>query len=76
MAGGMVFQSVIFEDRGVQVSYFFENERDDRGMLIRTAVIPPFDLKAEVEEVFDALTQLVAAWEGLRREMRVPTPHT
>ncbi len=72
--GGIVFQSVIFEDRGVQVSYYFEDDRDDRGMLIRTAVIPPFDLKAEVDEVFDALTQLLAAWEGHRREMRVPQP--
>jgi hypothetical protein len=74
--GHLVMQSVIFEDRGVQVSYFVENERDDRGMLIRTAVINPLDLKAELDDVFDSLTQLVMAWEGLRRQPPVPSPHT
>ena len=72
----MIFQSIIFEDSGVQVSYFNEAERDERGMLIRTAVISPADLKAELDDVFDSLTQLIAAWEGLRRQPRVPTPHS
>lgn len=73
---GVVFQSVVFENAGVQVSYFNEAERDERGMLIRTVVINPFDLKSEIEELFDALTQLIAAWEGQRREMRVPKPRS
>jgi hypothetical protein len=68
-----IWQSVIFEDAtGVQVSYYDEVERDERGMLIRTAIINPIDLKPEVEELFDSLTQLVDAWEGQRREVRVP----
>ena len=70
----IIFQSVIFEETGIQVSYFFEDSRDERGMEIRTAVINPLDLKPEVEELFDALTQLLNAWEGLRREVRVPRP--
>ena len=70
----IIFQSVIFEESGIQVSYFFEESRDERGMEIRTAVMNPLDLKPEVEELFDALTQLLNAWEGLRREVRVPRP--
>lgn len=70
----IIFQSVIFEEAGIQVSYFFESSRDERGMEIRTAIINPLDLKPEVEELFDALTQLLTAWEGLRREVRVPRP--
>jgi hypothetical protein len=67
-----VWQSVIFEDAGVQVSYFDEEDRDARGMLIRTAIINPLDFKPEIEELFDSLLQLVEAWEGARREVRAP----
>lgn len=67
-----IWQSVIFDDAGVQVSYYDEAERDERGMLIRTPVINPLDLKPEIEELFDSLAQLVDAWEGQRREMRAP----
>lgn len=72
MAEGIVYQSVIFEDSGIQVSFFDEADRDARGMKISTVVMAPMELRAEVEELFDALTQLIAAWEGLRREIAVP----
>lgn len=67
-----IWQSVIFDDAGVQVTYYDEAERDERGMLIRTPVMNPLDLKPEIEELFDSLTQLVEAWEGQRREVRAP----
>lgn len=68
----VIWQSVIFDDAGVQVSYYFEADRDEHGMEIRTAVINPMDLKPEVEELFDSLAQLLMAWEGQRREVRAP----
>ena len=68
----IIWQSVIFEDAGVQVSYYYESDRDARGMAIHTAVMDPVDLKPEIEELFDSLTQLLMAWEGLRREAKAP----
>lgn len=67
-----IWQSVIFEDVGVQVSYFDEEERDESGMVIHTVVINPMDLKPEIEELFDSLTQLVESWSAQRREVRAP----
>lgn len=67
-----IWQSVIFEDAGVQVSYYDEDDRDASGMLIRTAIINPIDFKPEVDELFDSLTQLIEAWDGARREVRAP----
>lgn len=68
----IVWQSVIFDEATVQVSYYDEDDRTPHGLLIKTAVINPYDLKAEVDEVFDSLTQLVAAWASASREVKAP----
>lgn len=69
---GIVWQSVVFDETTVQVSYYYEEDRTPHGLLIKTAVIQPFALKAEVDEVFDALHQLVTAWASVSREVEVP----
>jgi len=71
----IVWQSVIFEEATVQVSYYHEEDRTPHGLLIKTAVIKPFDFKAEVDEVFDSLTQLIAAWASANREVNAPPRH-
>lgn len=70
----LVFQSVIFENATVQVSYYEGDERDEYGMEIRTAVINPIDFKSEVDEVFDSLSQLLSEWKARRRQIQPPAP--
>lgn len=72
----LIFQSVIVDERSIQVSYYVEEDRTEQGMMIRTCVMNPLHLTVEVNEVFESLTALVDAWEGLRREVPVPPPHT
>lgn len=73
---GFLLQSVVVDERSVQISYFLEEDRDENGLLIRTIAINPLRFKEEVSEVFDAAYQLVLAWEGARRETAVPAPRT
>lgn len=72
----LIFQSLIVDERSIQVSYYVEEDRNEQGMMIRTCVMNPLPLSVEVSEVFESLTALVEAWEGLRREPPVPAPHT
>lgn len=74
MNDGFFLQSVVVDDRSVQISYFLEEDRDDDGLLVRTIALNPVRFETEVEELFDAAYQLVAAWEGARRQTAVPAP--
>ncbi len=65
---GFVLQSVVFDDRSVQVSYYLDEEKDGLGVMVRTAAITPMAFQAEIEELSDGVYQLIAAWEGARRE--------
>lgn len=65
---GFVLQSVVIDDRSVQVSYYLEEEKDSLGVMVRTAAITPLAFQEEVEELFDSVYQLITAWEGARRE--------
>jgi hypothetical protein len=74
MSGGFVLQSIVVDERAVQVSYFTEGDVDEHGVLIRTASLNPLEFRVEVDELFDAAQELVLAWEGARRETAVPAP--
>lgn len=65
---GFVLQSVVIDDRSVQVSYYLDEEKDGLGVMVRTAAIHPMSFQPEVEELFDSVYQLLSAWEGARRE--------
>lgn len=70
---GFVLQSIVLDDRNLNVTYYLEEEKDSYGVLVRTAAIVPIAFRAEVEELFDSVYQLIAAWEGQRREAGTPT---
>lgn len=74
MSAGFYLQSLVIDERSIQVSYFLEEDQDENGVLVRTASMNPIKLRAEVEELYDAAYQLVLAWEGVRRETAVPAP--
>lgn len=67
---GFSLQSIVVDDRSVQITYYLDEEKDELGVLVRTAAIPPLPFEVEVEELFDAAYSLIAAWEGARREAR------
>jgi len=73
---GFFLQSVVVDERSVQISYFLEEDRDESGLLVRTIAVNPLRFQSEVEELFDSAWQLIAAWEGARRQTSVPAPRT
>lgn len=70
---GFALQSIVCEDRRVQVSYTDPEARGPHGVEVRTAVINVDGaLEAELAELTDAALQLVTAWLGLMRESPGP----
>lgn len=75
-AAGFYLQSIVVDDRSVQISYFLEEDRDDNGLLVRTIAVNPVRFETEVGELFDAAYELIASWEGARRQAALPVPRT
>jgi hypothetical protein len=77
MAGSsLTLQSIIFDDRSVQVSYYDEDQRNEAGMKIITLVVNPLEpgVKSELADLVDSAEQLIVAFERAYRDKSVPVP--
>lgn len=72
----LTLQSIIFDDRSVQVSYYDEDQRNEAGMKIITLVINPLEpgVKSELADLVDSAEQLIVAFERAYRDKSVPVP--
>jgi hypothetical protein len=72
----LTLQSIIFDDRSVQVSYYDEDQRNEAGMKIITLVVNPLEpgVKSELADLVDSAEQLIAAFERAYRDKSVPVP--
>lgn len=69
-----IIQGVALEDTGIQVSYYYEDEKDSYGMKGHIAIINVMDFKPEVDEMIDSIKALLHAWEEARREAHTKPP--
>jgi hypothetical protein len=72
----LTLQSIIFDDRSVQVSYYDEDQRNEAGMKIITLVVNPLEpgVKSELADLVDSAEQLIVAFERAYRDKSVPVP--